>query len=60
MDKLLDNGVDVNLVDKVGSLFVHCDAYPKFHPRTNAVNVADTGWFHLSSQSGNRQKGGCH
>jgi hypothetical protein len=23
MDKLLDNGVDINLIDKVGVLFLH-------------------------------------
>ena len=29
MDKLLDTGVDINLVDKVGSWFILCDACPK-------------------------------
>jgi len=66
MDKLLDSGVDINLLDRVSyvlmiSIFLsYYLGNTIWEGRGNYASVADTGWLHLSSQGGHRKKGGCH
>jgi hypothetical protein len=65
MDKLLDSGVDINLLDQVSYvlmifIFLSYLRNPIWEGRVNYARVADTGWLHPSSQGGHRKKRGCH
>ena len=65
MDKLLDSGVDINLLDKVSYVFVifHflCLRKPLGAELISGVFLnADAGWLHPPSQGSHRQERGCH
>jgi hypothetical protein len=65
MDKLLDSGVDINLVDRVSYvlmifILLLYQSNPICEGSVNYISVADTGWLHLSSQGCHREKRGCH
>jgi len=65
MDKLLDSGVDINLLDRVSyvlmiSISLSYLTNPIWEGRVNYASVVDTGWLHLSSQGIYRKIRGCH